>query len=166
MDFGEAKNTFIERWGELGPKWGISKSKAQIHALLLIAPKEMNVDEIMEALQISRGSACMSLKTLLEWKLIYKDCQDGCRKEYYTAEKDMHHVFRQIIIHRKQEELEPLVNMMDDYACIEGSCASSKEFCHVMKDIRLFANKADSTLDALLKTSPDWFVRSFMALVK
>ena len=166
MDFGEAKNTFIERWGELGPKWGIRRSKAQIHALLLITPNEMNVDEIMEALQISRGSACMSLKSLLEWKLIHKDCQDGCRKELYTAEKDMHQVFRQIIIHRKHQELEPLVHMMDDYAYVEGHCEDSQEFCDIIKDIRLFANKADSTLDTLLNANPDWFVRSFMALVK
>lgn len=166
MEFGEARETFITRWGELGPKWGISKTKAQIHALLLISPEQLNVDQIMSALDISRGNACMSLKSLMEWELVYKDCQMGCRKEYYSAEKDMFTVFRRIIIHRKEKELEPLLHMMDDYACIEDRCAQSKEFCQVMSDIRVFAHKADATLDSLLKASPDWFMRSFLSLLK
>ena len=166
MKFHDARATFIERWGDLGPKWGISKSKAQVHALLLISPRSLCTDDIMEKLEISRGSACMSLKSLMEWDLVYKEVPEGSRKEHYLAEKDMYHVFRQIIIHRKREELEPLLNMMDDYACVEEKCASSKEFCDVMSDIRMFATKADATLDALLKTNPNWFVKSFMSLVK
>ncbi|MBX2816658.1 MAG: transcriptional regulator [Saprospiraceae bacterium] len=166
MDFAEARNTFIHRWGELGPKWGISKSKAQVHALLLISPKSLSTDEVMEILQISRGSACMSLKSLMEWELVYRECPEGCRKEHYHAEKDMYHVFRQIIIHRKRKELEPLLHMMDDYACVEESCSGSKEFCQVMSDIRFFATKADSTLDSLLKANPNWFVKSFMSMVR
>lgn len=108
----------------------------------------------------------MSLKSLVEWELVYKEVPEGCRKEFYLAEKDMYHVFRQIIIHRKKKELEPLLHMMDDYACVEENCQSSREFCQVMSDIRLFATKADSTLDALLKTNPNWFVKSFMSMVK
>jgi DNA-binding transcriptional regulator GbsR (MarR family) len=166
MKFSEAKETFIQRWGDLGTKWGINRTMAQIHALLLVSAKPHCADDIIELLHISRGNACMNLKSLVEWGLVYKKCREGCRKEYYVAEKDMYQVFRQIIIHRRKEELEPLLLMMENYSDIEENCTESSEFCKVVRDIKYFSKKADSTLDSLLKTSPDWFVGSFLRMFR
>ncbi|MCB0669907.1 MAG: ArsR family transcriptional regulator [Saprospiraceae bacterium] len=166
MSFRDKKSTFIQRWGELAPKWGINKTMGQIHALLLISPKPYCSDEIMEVLDISRGNTCMNLKALVEWGLAYKHCKEGCRKEYYLAEKDMYKVFRQIVIHRRKEELEPLLEMMTYYDDIEENCPDSSEFCRVLKDIKFFSRKADATLDSLLKTNPDWFVTSFLRMIR
>ncbi|MCL4111909.1 UNVERIFIED_CONTAM: hypothetical protein GTU68_063561 [Idotea baltica] len=138
----------------------------QIHALLLISAKPLCSDDIMEDLQISRGNTCMNLKTLVAWGLVEKKCVDGCRKEYYSAEKDMYKVFRQIVIHRKKEELEPLLRMMENYKDVEENCTESAEFCKVLKEIKFFSRKADATLDALLKTSPDWFTGSFFKMLR
>ena len=106
MSFSDKKLTFIHRWGELATKWGINKTMGQIHAMLLISPRPHCSDEIMDSLQISRGNTCMNLKALVDWGLVYKHCKEGCRKEYYIAEKDMYKVFRQIVIHRRKEELD------------------------------------------------------------
>lgn len=166
MSFSEKKLTFIHRWGELATKWGINKTMGQIHAMLLISPHPHCSDEIMDSLQISRGNACMNLKALVDWGLVYKRCKEGCRKEYYVAEKDMYKIFRQIVIHRRKEELEPLLEMMNFYEDVEGKCPDSSEFCRVLKDIKFFSRKADATLDSLLKTNPDWFVSSFLRMIR
>ncbi len=166
MKLDEAKRNFVQRWGDLGNHWGINKTKAQIHALLLISSKPKCADQIMEELQISRGNVCMNLKALLEWGLVYKECFDGCRKEYYVAEKEMFKIFHQILLHRKKQELEPLVKMMDDYIGIEENCEESEAFCSMVRDIKYFSTKADTTLDRLLNTNSEWFMGSFLRMIK
>lgn len=165
MDYSQARQKFIEKWGEMGAKWGICKTMAQIHALLLISPKELCSDEIMEVLQISRGNVCMNLKALVDWGLIYKTEREGSRKEYYIAEKDILSIFRQIVIHRKKEELEPILELLDECSDVEGQCTHSQEFCKVIKDIKVFSTKADATLDVLMKTNPNWFMNSFIRMI-
>ena len=166
MKLSEAKEDFIRQWGELGTNWGINKTKAQIHALLMISSQPMCADQIMEALGISRGNVCMNLKSLLEWGLIYKGCRDDCRKEYYVAEKEMFKIFRQILLNRKKQELEPLLKMMDNYSNVEENCTESKAFCNMVRDIKYFSSKADATLDRILHTNPDWFMGSFLRMIK
>ncbi len=166
MEYIEARGNFIKHWGDLGTKWGINKTMGQIHGLLLISSTPLCMDEVMQQLEISRGSACMNLKSLVEWGLVYRKCQDGCRKEFFQAEKDMFKVFRQIVIHRKREELEPLIHMIDQYDDIQKECPESSEFCKVLKDIKYFSTKADATLDSLLQTSPDWFIGSFLRMIR
>ncbi|MDH3648897.1 MAG: transcriptional regulator [Saprospiraceae bacterium] len=166
MEYQEARGAFIQKWGEMGTKWGINKTMGQIHGLLLITPDQLCTDEIMKTLHISRGNVCMNLKSLTEWGLVYKDCKDGCRKEYYQAEKDMYQVFRRILIQRKREELDPLLHMMDEFGSVREKCPHSQEFCQVMKDIKFFSSKADATLDSLLKANPDWFVSSFLRMIR
>ncbi len=166
MEYSEAKKTFIQQWGELGTQWGINRTMGQIHALLLITAQPLCSDQIMEKLEISRGNTCMNLKALAEWGLVHKRCKDDCRKEYYIAEKEMYKVFRQIVLHRKRQELDPLLEMMDQYTSVEEHCHESSEFCKVIKDIKFFSAKADATLDSLLRTDRDWFVGSFMRMIK
>ena len=165
MQFDNAKQSFIANWGELGTKWGISKTKAQMHALLLISPNPLCTDQIMAELEISRGNACMNLKGLSDWGLVHKKCMEGCRKEYYYAEKDIFIVFRQILIHRKKEELEPLLMLLDNCSSVEESCQDSTEFCKIIKELKIFSSKADTTLDKLLQTNPNWFVTSFLRMI-
>ncbi len=80
MKFPEAKKQFIQTWGTLGSEWGINRSMAQVHALLLIAPKPLSADEIMEELSISRGNANMNLRDLMNWTLVSKQLVPGERK--------------------------------------------------------------------------------------
>ncbi len=67
MEFKEAKNKFVQTWGALGSQWGINKTMAQIHALLMISHEAVSMEDIMEELQISRGNASMNLRALMDW---------------------------------------------------------------------------------------------------
>lgn len=166
MDIKEAKDKFIQAWGTLGSSWGINRTMAQIHALLLIATEPLCSDEIMESLQISRGNANMNIRALIDWGLVYKELKPGERKEYFVGEKDMWKVVRQVIIHRKKKELEPVLKILNEVSKVKAETQSDEEFEAVIKDLKLFANKADTTLDSLIKSDSSWFVGTFMKMIK
>jgi len=166
MELSEAQNKFLESWGKLGSQWGISRTMAQLHALLLISPKAMCADDIMSRLVISRGNANMNLRALIDWGLVYKVLKPGERKEFFVAEKDMWQVFIQILKHRKKRELEPILEVLDDLSLVKNQCTESEEFCQIVRDLKLLTNKADSTLDNLINTDSKKFVGMFLNMIK
>jgi DNA-binding transcriptional regulator GbsR (MarR family) len=166
MEYSEGKEKFLQAWGTLGSDWGINRTMAQVHALLMVAPESLCADEIMCELKISRGNANMNIRSLMDWGLVYKEIKQGERKEYFSAEKDMWIVIRQIIINRKKRELDPIVKLLDELSAVEAKCPDSEAFCGTIKDIKLFSNKADSTLDALIQADSHWFLGTFFKMVR
>lgn len=102
MTVEEGKEKFIESWGKMASEWGINRTMAQVHALLLISPNPLTADEVMEQLDISRGNANMNLRALMDWELVHKSLKAGERKEYFYAEKDMWIVVKRIITQRRK----------------------------------------------------------------
>jgi hypothetical protein len=96
MQYEEGKRQFIQTWGKLGGEWGINRTMAQVHALLLISPRPLSTEQVMEELSISRGNANMNLRDLLDWNLVHKELVPGDRKEYFVAEKDIWEVAKRI----------------------------------------------------------------------
>lgn len=166
MTIEEGKEKFIQSWGALGTSWGINRTMAQIHAFLLINVEPLSADEIMQELQISRGNANMNIRALIDWGLVYKELKPGERKEYFVAEKDMWEVVRKIIAQRKKKELEPMLKILDELSQVSGSAQETENFTKVIRDIKLFSSKADSMLEALAKSDANWFVGTFMKLIK
>ena len=120
MKLVEAKQQFIHSWGVLGSQWGINRTMAQVHALLLVASAPLSTDEIMEQLNISRGNANMNIRDLIEWNLVNKVIVPGDRKEYFSAEKDIWKVATHIMYQRKKRELDPMVKTLNQISTIEG----------------------------------------------
>ena len=120
MKLVEAKAEFINQWGILGSQWGINRTMAQVHALLLVAAQPLSTDDIMEQLNISRGNANMNIRELIDWQLVQKTLIAGDRKEYFTAEKDIWKVATQIIKERKKRELEPMLKLLDQLEEVDG----------------------------------------------
>ena len=166
MTLQEGKDKFIQSWGTLGSNWGINRTMAQIHALLLVAPESLCAEGIRQDLNISMGNANMNLRALIDWGLVYKELKPGERKEFFVAEKDIWVVIRQIITHRKKKELEPMIKVLNEINGVQSVCEESEEFCKVIRDIQLFSSKADSTLDTLIKADSHWFVGTFMKMIK
>jgi DNA-binding transcriptional regulator GbsR (MarR family) len=166
MTLQEGKEKFIQSWGTLGSNWGINRTMAQIHALLLISQEALSADDIIEELQISRGNANMNIRALIDWGLVYKELKPGERREFFVAEKDMWEVVKNIIIQRKKRELEPMLRVLDELSSVEGDDPETEVFTEVIKDIKLFSSKADSTLDTLIKADSNWFVGTFMKMIK
>ncbi len=166
MNYIEGKEKFIQAWGTLGSSWGISRTMAQIHALLLLSNDSISADEIMEELQISRGNANMNIRALIDWQLVYKELRPGERREFFVAEKDMAKVVKSIVIQRKKRELEPILRVLDELSSVEGAEPEAEEFRTVVKDLKLFSNKADSALDALVKADSNWFFSTFLSMIR
>lgn len=165
MEFEKAKETFIQTWGKLGSEWGINRTMAQVHALLLIAPDPLSTDEIMSDLQISRGNANMNLRDLMNWNLIEKVIKPSDRKEYFEAEKDIWEIARRITRERKRREIEPLKDVLKDLKKVKGDKKnkSLKQFTETVGNLETFVDKMDKSMDFLLKADEHWF---FGTLVK
>ncbi|WP_259016323.1 GbsR/MarR family transcriptional regulator [Emticicia fluvialis] len=163
MELKEAKDKFIHTWGTLATQWGINRTMAQIHSLLLLAPKSMNADEIMSELQISRGNVNMNLRDLMDWGLIYKQLLPGERKEYFIAEKDIWKVAKQIAKERRRREITPLIEAMEELKeGIKPDSTEKEEFLKIVNDISTVTVFADNTMSSLLKADENWLVSNFV----
>lgn len=110
----EAQDRFIASWGRMGSAWGISRTMAEVHALLYVTGEPMNTDEIMERLAISRGNVSMSVRALLEWGVIQKTHKRGDRKDYFQAEQDVWTMLRAIARERIKREVDPMLQSLDE----------------------------------------------------
>jgi len=166
MTLDQGKEKFLQSWGALGSNWGINRTMAQIHALLLISPSALSADEIMEELKISRGNANMNIRALIDWGLVFKELKAGERKEFFIAEKDMWEVVKCIINQRKQRELEPMLRVLEDLSKVPAEDTESEAFVKVIQDIKSFSSKADSTFERLSKADSNWFIGTFMKMMR
>ena len=103
----EARDEFVSQWGVIGSAWGVNRTMAQIHALLITAPSALSTDEVMAELKISRGNAHSNLRDLVSWGLVRSVVRKGERKEFFEAEKDVWKMFCIIIRERRRRELRP-----------------------------------------------------------
>jgi DNA-binding transcriptional regulator GbsR (MarR family) len=168
MKLEEAKAQFIQAWGTLASKWGINRTMAQIHALMMIAPDPLSTEEVMEELNISRGNANMNLRDLMDWGLIEKIHKPGERKEYFWAEKDVWKITRQVAKERKKRELEPVLKVLEQISHIEGDKKDKKikAFNEAISGIKRMAGHADKTIDTMLKAEENWFFGGILKLFK
>ena len=168
MKLNEARQQFIASWGAFGTYWGINRTMAQIHALLLISPDPLSQEDVMEQLEVSRGNVNMNIRELIDWGLVERTIIPGERKEFFVAEKDIWKVATQIIKERKKRELDPMLKLMDQLAAVEGDKRDKevKQFVDTMQGIKRFGNQADKMLDVLVKADESWFVGSLLKFFK
>lgn len=167
MELSEAKEKFVQAWGTLGSNWGVSRTMAQIHALLVTSPEAMSTEEIMEDLKISRGNANMNLRDLIDWGLIRKETKAGERKEYFYAEKDMWKAFIQVVKERRRRELEPIFRVLDEVHQVDDKKSKeAKAFLDSINGIQDLAAKADSALEILIKADESKFWGTFLKLFR
>jgi DNA-binding transcriptional regulator GbsR (MarR family) len=168
MKLAEAKQQFIQSWGSLATQWGINKTMAQVHALLMSTPDPLNQDEIMEQLNISRGNVNMNIRELINWGLVERVILQGERKEYFTAEKDIWKVARQVIKERKKRELDPLIKTLEQLQDIEGDKRDkeTKQFLDTVSGIQKFAQQTDKSLNMMIKADENWFWGNMLKFFK
>lgn len=168
MNLIEGKAQFIQSWGILGSQWGINRTMAQIHALLLVSAKPLTTEDIMDELSVSRGNTNMNVRELIDWGLVEKVIVPGERKEFFNAEKDIWKVSTMIMYQRKKRELDPMVKVLTQLSEIEGDKHNPdvKAFKETVTSIKKFAGQADKTLNTIIKAEENWFWGSFISLFK
>lgn len=141
---------------------------AQIHALLLVSPDPLTQDDIMEELNISRGNTNMNIRELINWGLVERVLLPGERKEFFTAEKDIWKVVKQIVKERKKRELEPMLQLLDRLEEVEGDKKDKqvKTFIDTVSSIKKLGRHADKTLDMMIRAEESWFVGNLLKFFK
>lgn len=167
MKLSEAKEKYIQTWGTFATSWGINRTMAQVHALLLANGKPLSTDEVMQLLEISRGNANMNLRALMDWGIVKKEFIKGDRKEYFTAEKDVWFLFKQITKERRKREIEPVVSFLEELKNIEDNdSAEAKEFIKLMDDFSNVTSKINNIMDLAIKSDDHWLVGKITNLLK
>jgi DNA-binding transcriptional regulator GbsR (MarR family) len=168
MKLEEAKVQFIQAWGSLATQWGINRTMAQVHALMLISPEPLSAEDVMEQLEISRGNVNMNMRELIDWGLVERTYKQGERKEFFTAEKDIWKVTRQVAKERKKRELEPVLKVIENLQKVEGDKKDPayKAFTETMQGIHRVAKNADRGLEILSKSEENMFFNLLLKILK
>jgi DNA-binding transcriptional regulator GbsR (MarR family) len=162
-----AKAELIQAWGNLGHSWGLNKTMAQIHALLMISPIALSTEDIMSELSISRGNANMNIRALLDWGIVSRISVAGERKEFFKSEKDIWVLARQVARERRKRELEPIIKVLREVSDVPADGTEhTKEFRKVVKELRNFAEKSDSLLETFIKAEESWFWTAILKIMK
>lgn len=120
MELSPTAQKFVLHWGEMGTRWGVNRTVAQIHALLYLAERPLSADDIVETLGVARSNVSNSLKELQSWKLVRITHVLGDRRDHFVALQDVWEIFRVILEERKRREIDPTLSVLRECA-IEGS---------------------------------------------
>jgi DNA-binding transcriptional regulator GbsR (MarR family) len=110
---------FILHWGEMGTRWGINRTVAQIHALLFISPKPLNAEDLADTLTVARSNVSNSLKELQGWGIVKRVHVLGDSRDHFESMKDVWEMFRVVLDERKKREIDPTMRMLRE--CIEAA---------------------------------------------
>src|SRR5947207_11801607 len=105
---------FILHWGEMGTRWGINRTVAQIHALLYISPQPLPAEDIAETLNVARSNVSTSLKELQGWRIVKLTHVLGDKRDHFESMKNAWDMFRIVLDERKRREIDPTMAMLDE----------------------------------------------------
>lgn len=146
---------FVVHWGEMGEKWGVNRSVAQIHALLFVSDAPMTAEDIASRLGIARSNVSNSLKELTGWSLIRRVQVLGDRRDYFEAEADMFEMVRRIALGRKSREIDPALAVLR--ACVADAGTGSGVSAGARKrlsEMLQFMETIDKSFDELMRLPP------------
>ncbi|RSC95956.1 GbsR/MarR family transcriptional regulator [Tenacibaculum singaporense] len=167
MKLEDAKLKYIHTWGSLATNWGINKTMAQVHALLLVSTKPLSADEIMETLKISRGNVNMNVRALIDWGIVSKEFVVGERKEFFVADKDIWELFKQITKERKKREIEPVLKVLDELQeDVKENSEEAEAFKKVMNDLSSVTKTVNGILENAIKADEHWLLSNFTKMIK
>jgi DNA-binding transcriptional regulator GbsR (MarR family) len=155
----EAKGLLVRRWGELGGYWGISRTMAEMHALLFVSGRPLCTDDVMDQLHVSRGNASMNLRALVDWGLVQRVHKLGDRKEYFQADTDVWHMFETILRERRRREVEPILATIDRCREVVGNldghstadADETRQFRGRLEELRSFLVTMSVLFDLVLR---------------
>lgn len=114
MTLSPVQQKFVLHWGEMGTRWGINRTVAQIHALLYLSPKPLHAEEIAETLGVARSNVSTSLKELQGWRIVKLIHVLGDKRDHFETMKDVWEMFRIVLDERKRREIDPTIAVLQE----------------------------------------------------
>src|SRR5438876_11433307 len=127
MTLNPVQQKFVLHWGEMGTRWGINRTVAQIHALLYISSKPLNAEEIAETLAVARSNVSNSLRELQGWGIVKLVHVLGDKRDHFESMKDVWEMFRVVLDERKKREIDPTLNMLRECIAEAGKDKETDE---------------------------------------
>ena len=133
----------ILHWGEMGTRWGVNRTVAQIHALLFISPKPLNAEDIVRVLGVARSNVSNSLKELQGWGIVRRVHVMGDSRDHFESLKDVWEMFRVVLDERKKREIDPTQRMLRE--CIAAAEKDTETDEYTEQKLRELAEFFDTT---------------------
>ncbi len=146
---------FVVHWGEMGTRWGVNRTVAQIHALLYLSEQPLNAEQIADTLGVARSNVSNSLKELLSWQLARITHVLGDRRDHYTTSKDVWELFRLIVEGRRQRELAPTIATLRECLASPEFASESAETRKRIGETLQFIEVLTSWSDEMLRLKPE-----------
>ncbi len=125
MELKPIAERFILHWGEMGSRWGVNRTVAQIHALLYLAGRPLDAEEIAETLGVARSNVSTSLKELQSWRLVRVVHVMGDRRDHFETSTDVWELFKLIVEGRRQREIDPTIAVLHE--CLDSPEMAEEE---------------------------------------
>ena len=138
---------FILHWGEMGSRWGINRTVAQVHALLYLSPAPLNADEIVERLGVARSNVSTSLKELQGWGIVRLTHVLGDKRDHFESLKDVWELFRIVMDERKKREFDPTMRVLNE--CIAEAARDKATSAYTEERLR--------DLHRFFETTTGWY---------
>lgn len=153
MQLNPTTEKFVLHWGEMGSKWGVNRTVAQIHALLYLVGKPMHAEEIQETLGVARSNVSNSIKELQNLNLVQTTHIMGDRRDYFTTSTDVWELARVIVEERYRRELAPTVTFLQDLINMPEFAQENADVQQRIKDTHNFVDTLTSWANEMLKLS-------------
>jgi DNA-binding transcriptional regulator GbsR (MarR family) len=112
MKLSPVQQKFILHWGEMGARWGINRTVAQVHALLFVSERPLNAEEMTETLGVARSNVSNSIRELQTWEIVKLVHVLGDRRDHFECLKDPWEMFRAVLEERKRREIDPTLLLL------------------------------------------------------
>lgn len=167
MALSPLQERFILHWGEMGSRWGVNRTVAQIHALLFLSERAITADEICETLNLARSNVSTSLKELQGWNLARVSHVLGDRRDHFETYKDVWDIFRAVVQERRRREIEPTLSMLRS-AVLDGDNAEvapdrndprDQRTLARMREVLEFMETGTSWIDEMNRLDPKTLIK-------
>jgi DNA-binding transcriptional regulator GbsR (MarR family) len=154
MVLTKAAREFILHWGEMGSRWGVNRTVAQVHALLYLSAEPLTAEDIAEALSVARSNVSTSLRELQNWQLVQAAHQMGDRREFFSTSHDVWQLFLTVVRQRVEREIEPTIAALGRLA-VEARVEKQPEVTARIARIHAFLEEMHGWYQQMTKLPPN-----------
>lgn len=159
MDLSDTSRKFILHWGEMGARWGVNRTVAQIHALLYLTGKPLPADEIADTLQVARSNVSTSIRELQAWNLVRLVHVQGDRRDHFETSTDIWELSRTIVRERKEREIEPTIAMLKELLRSPELMVDGPERVRRIHEMQVMLESLSAWSDEMLRLDTDTLSR-------
>ena len=159
----QARAVFIEGMGAASATSGVlSQLQGRIFAVLFLEDHPLSLDEIAEALQLSKSNISINIRGLVEWHLVRRVSVPNSRRDHYEAASDFWRVMQEIMERRFRWNIRQVIAACDETSRLARSDRSSSRAAERdraflderLAALRSFAAAVETGIEAFARGEP------------